>query len=77
MKQFEDANIWVHKTHQDHRNATEQLQSKIKNLEQKNTALERSLQQRVLENENLSVICNEIVNKKSFDETKKYLTANH
>lgn len=65
MKQFAEANAYVNNMTQERESLIAQLKSKIRKLEVTTAALEQSLQQKTVENEQLSVICDELINKQS------------
>lgn len=65
IQQFEEANIYVNSVNQERESVIGQLQSKIRKLEVTTAALEQSLQQKAMENEQLSIICDELINKQS------------
>lgn len=56
--------MFVNKTNQEHEAIISQLQSKIKKLQVTTNTMEQCLQQKILENEQISSICDDLINKK-------------
>lgn len=65
MQQFKEANIYVNTLNQERESVIAQLRSKVRKLEVTTASLEQSLQQKSAENEQLSLICDELINKQS------------